>query len=82
MALTKKAKLEKFDALQREHDLLQRYFWDSRIDFPFDAQVRVASQIDKRDVCVFTVYGTQRADGGYIIIEWQPGGPARTDRRR
>jgi hypothetical protein len=30
--LTKKAKLERFDDIQRYCDLLERYFWDTRDD--------------------------------------------------
>jgi hypothetical protein len=65
--LTKKAKLEQFDALQREHDLYQRYFWDSRDSVKPDAKARVRTR--SGDVLMFAVYKVDAAHGGYIVLE-------------
>lgn len=67
MPITKKAKLEQFDALQREHDLLQRYFWDSRDDVKSDAKTRVRTK--SGDILIFTVYRVEASHGGYIVLE-------------
>jgi hypothetical protein len=65
--LTKKAKLEQFDAMQRERDLLQRYFWDSREGVKPDAKARVRT--NSGDVRMFAVYRVDAAHGGYIVLE-------------
>lgn len=70
--LTKKAKLETFDALQRRHDLLERYFWDSRNKLTPDAVVHEKAG---KDHAKLSVYGTERGDGGYIVVELNPGMP-------
>lgn len=74
MKTTQKAKLEQFDSLQREHGLLERYFWDSRADMKPDAVVR--EKTNHGDRCKFSVYGTDKAHGGYVVIEWNPGTPS------
>ena len=71
--LTKKAKLEQFDVIERERDLYQRYFWDSR-ETRFggvkpDAKTRIRTK--SGDILLFTVYRTQAAHGGYIVLESQ-----------
>jgi hypothetical protein len=65
---TKKDKVELFDALRHDHDLYQRYFWDSRgIGFKSDAKTRVRTK--SGDILVFTVYHVEAAHGGYIVLE-------------
>jgi len=66
--LTKKAKLEQFDELTRQRGLLERYFWDSRQSaMRPDAKARVRTQ--GGDVFLFAVYHTDKAHGGYIVVE-------------
>jgi len=67
--LTKKAKLEQFDELSRERDLLQRFFWDSREGVKPDAKTRIRTK--SGDILLFTLYCTQAAHGGYIVLESQ-----------
>ena len=67
--LTKKAKLERFDDIQRYCDLLERYFWDTRDDVKSDAKARVRTK--SGDILLFAVYRTQSAHGGYIVLESQ-----------
>jgi hypothetical protein len=72
---TKKHKIESFDAMERERDLLQRYFWDSRAGVKPDAVSRQRNP-DGDDKAKFSVYGTLLACGGYIVIEFDPGTPS------
>jgi hypothetical protein len=66
--ITKKDKVELFDALRHDHDLYQRYFWDSRgIGLKPDAKTRV--RIKSGDILVFTVYRVSAGHGGYIVLE-------------
>jgi len=72
--LTKKAKLEQFDSLKREHDLLQRFFWDSCENFPVSAEATYRTK--ENDKFYADVYGVNRPDGGYIVIQSLPGTPS------
>lgn len=72
MTLTKKAKLEQFDALERERDLLQRFFWDACEHAMPSAHESYTTK--NHDRFFATVYSTNRADGGYIVIKSLPGG--------
>lgn len=65
--LTKKSKLEQFDSLQREHDLLERYFWDTRQGVKAEAKARIRTK--SGDILLFTLYQTKAAHGGYIVLE-------------
>jgi hypothetical protein len=69
MSLTKKAKLETFDTLKRECDLLERYFWDSRQGIKPEAKSRIRTK--SGDILLFTLYQTKAAHGGYIVLESQ-----------
>ena len=64
---TKKDKIELFDALRRDHDLYQRYFWDSREGVKPDAKTRIHTA--SGDILLFTVYRVSAAHGGYIVLE-------------
>jgi hypothetical protein len=68
MTVTKKYKLERFDALQRKHDLLERYFWDSRRGVMPNAKARIRTK--DGDVLLFSLYRTAASHGGYIVIEY------------
>lgn len=67
MHITKKDKLERFDQMDRERRLLERYFWDSRSKLVHDA--KAVYRADNRDVFRAFAYGTDRGDGGYIVVE-------------
>ena len=72
MKLTKKAKLERFDSLQQEHDLLERFFWDTCEGM---RPHTTASYVTKdKDRFSAAVYGVERGDGGYIVIKSMPAG--------
>ena len=64
---TKKDKVELFDALRRDHDLYQRYFWDSRDGVKPDAKTRIRTK--SGDILLFTVYRVGASHGGYIVLE-------------
>jgi hypothetical protein len=70
--LTKKAKVEGFDQLQREHDLLQRFFWDTCEGM--SAHTRASYVTKDKDRFSAAVYGVERGDGGYIVIKSMPAG--------
>ena len=70
--LTKRAKLEQFDALSRERDLLQRFFWDACEHTTPSAHASCSTK--DHDRFFATVYATNRADGGYIVIKSLPSG--------
>lgn len=74
MALTKKAKLEQFDALNKMHDLLIRYFWDDRDG----VQPEPVAKYRTKDGDKFkaSLYRTDLASGGYIVIDMKPGMPS------
>lgn len=75
MALTKKAKLERFDSLQREHDLLQRYFWDT-----LNGLRPMSTQRYEEYRGEFTItaelFAPERADGGYIVVRGESISPS------
>lgn len=72
--LTKKAKLERFDALNIQHDLLLRYFWDSRDGYKPERTATYKTKDGDRYKA--SVYRTDLASGGYIVVESKPGVPA------
>ena len=72
--ITKKAKLEQFDELQKEHDLLQRFFWDTVKAINPDVVEKYVTA--DGDVFHAVLYGADRADGGYIVQESIPGTPS------
>jgi len=74
MTITKKAKLEQFDTIHKERGLLERYFWDSREKLIPDAKATYRTK--DGDKFVAFRYGMHRADGGYVIVECNPGVPS------
>lgn len=70
--MTKKAKLEQYDAMNRMHDLLIRYFWDSRDGVKAE---RTATYRKNGDTFKASVYRTDLASGGYVVIDVKPGMP-------
>ena len=71
--LTKKAKLEQFDRLNAMHDVLIRYFWDSRKGYRPQATAKYRTKDGDRFKA--SVYRTDLASGGYIVIDCHPGMP-------
>src|SRR5271166_5432874 len=73
MAQSKKSKLEQFDRLNTMHDVLIRYFWDSRDG------VKPVAHADYRtkdgDKFKASVYRTDLASGAYIVVDCNPGMP-------
>ena len=74
MNRTKKAKLEMFDALDRSQNLLIRYFWDSRENVK--PEVTAKYRTPSGDRLRASVYRTDLASGGYIVIDANPGIPS------
>lgn len=74
MSLTKKAKLEMFDALDRSHNLLIRYFWDSREGVK--PLVVAKHKTPSGDRIRASVYRTDLASGGYVVLDYKPGVPS------
>ena len=71
--VSKREMVESFPELQRKANWLERYFWDSRAGRKPDAQV--SERTERGDKCKVSVYGTARGDGGYVVVEWNPGTP-------
>ena len=66
MKLTKKHAIEDYPRLQREHDLLQRYFWDTQSGMIPD---KVERYRDKNGKCRIELWGCGKAHGGYVVID-------------
>ena len=76
MPFTKKQKIEEFDGLLRNFDLLQRYFWDTRQGRESDFTAVVVITNEHLDTLSASVHGSERDDGGYIVIDQNPGSPS------
>lgn len=68
MKISKKQKLEQFDELKAERDLLQRYFWDSRSGVLYRPDAAVVVEADGV-LITLSVYRFFAAHGGYVVIE-------------
>ena len=70
--MTKKSKLEQFDTVAQERDLLQRYFWDNCAGV--EPAITATYRTKDNDYFRAFVYAPDRADGGYIVITSVPAG--------
>ncbi len=62
MKVTQKYKLEHYDALVRERDLYERYFWDQKKGVTYD----ISAEADGIKLFVFRL---DAAHGGYVIAD-------------
>jgi hypothetical protein len=69
MTLTKKAKLEQFDAVQAERDLMWLYLYDTTWNVNLDATEKHAEVIKGERVAVRgQLFRTRGAMAGYVVI--------------
>lgn len=63
-----------FDALDKSQNLLIRYFWDSREGVK--PLVTVKHRTASGDRIKASVYHTDLASGGYVVLDYKPGVPS------
>ena len=75
MKITQKQKIEKYDSLVRENDLLTRYFWETQKATMPD-KVLKGAETDHRDLIKLTasLYCVTSSYGGFVVLEWNTNG--------